>query len=159
MTTKIVDGVAVEMTAEEIAEFDASRTQYPPSTTLTEALERKRAALADLFRENRDGGTTVTISGTPIDLATTHAAQQELREVATKLASGGTQNAVTRSGVPIVFTSALADTCLAAVVDHHSDCNDAEYDHAVALNTLESADPATSPATVDAYDITTGWPA
>lgn len=126
---------------------------YLPSGTLSEAVTRKKQQLAEAFTDARDGGTTVTIDSTPVGLATTHDAQQELREVANRLSGGGTQKGVTRSGAPIVFTTALANACLQAVNDHHAACNAVEYDHLVAILVL------TTIAEVDAYDVTTAWPA
>lgn len=120
--------------------------------TLEEAKAQKLAFLSAKFRETRDGGTTVSISGNDVHITTTHAAQQELRELVTKLAGGGTQKGVTRSGAPVVFSEAIAQTCLDAVNDHHADCNTAEYDHTLAIAAL------TTKAAVDDYNIDTGWP-
>lgn len=125
---------------------------YPTSSTVDEARARKKLSLANAFSNARDAGATVTISGSAIFIATTHNAQQELREVMTRLSGGGTQKGVTRSGAPIVFTETIAQQCLDAVNDHHGTCNDNEYDHLItilALNTISE---------IDGYDVTTGWP-
>lgn len=125
---------------------------YVSSTSIDEAKERKRVLLSQTFQMNRDAGTSVLISGTNITMATTHNAQQELREVVARLAGSGTQKGVTRSGAPVIFTEAIAQQCLDAVNGHHGDCNDNEYDQLVAILAL------TTIAEIDAYDVTTGWP-
>ncbi len=125
---------------------------YVPSMTVEEAQSRKRALLSQTFQMNRDAGTLVLIGGTTVTMATNHNAQQELREVVSRLAGGGTQKGVTRSGAPVVFTEAIAQQCLDAVNDHHGACNDNEYDHLIAMLALISI------ADIDAYDVTTGWP-
>lgn len=126
---------------------------YPVSTTLEDAIERKRKLLSRTYRWKRDAGTAITIGGTPTVFATTPEARQELREMATLLGLLGSQKAVTRSGVPVVFDLVTASAALDAVNDHHAACNDAEYDHLVAILALATI------ADVDAYDVTTGWPA
>lgn len=126
---------------------------YRASTTLDEAIDRKKQVLANTFVRARDAGTVITVGATPIGVATSHDAQQELRELATRLSGGSVQKGVTRSGAPVLFTEAIAEACLTAVNDHHAACNEAEYDHLVAILAQ------TTIGEVDAYDVTTGWPA
>lgn len=125
---------------------------YLASSTVDEAHTRKKLSLANAFSNARDAGATVTISGSSIFIATTHNAQQELREVMTRLSGGGTQKGVTRSGAPVVFTETIAQQCLDAVNNHHGACNDNEYDHLVAILALNTI------VEIDGYDVTIGWP-
>lgn len=125
---------------------------YTPSTSVDEAHERKRMSLVGVFKNARDAGTTVKIAGSGISIATTHKAQQELRELVMHLAISGTQKGVTRSGTPIVFNEAIAKQCLGALNNHYEACNNNEYDHLVAILALNTI------TDIDAYDVTTNWP-
>ena len=129
-----------------------SANDYKASTTIQEAQERKQSVLSLTFKQKRDAGTPVTIGGLTVRMATTHDAQQELREVVSRLSGGGTQKGVTRSGAPVLFTPEIAQQCLDAVNSHHGACNDTEYDHLVAILALNTI------ADIDAYDVTTDWP-
>lgn len=146
----VVDGTTERDTYENGAVVPADT--YRASSTLEEAIDRKKQALASTFARARDAGTVITVGATPISVATSHDAQQELRELAHRLSGGSTQKGVTRSGTPLLFTEAITQQCLAAVNDHHAVCNEAEYDHLLAILAL------TTIAEVDAYDVSTGWP-
>lgn len=124
----------------------------PPSSTLEEASLRARQRLSESFQYHRNRGTEVTIDDVKVSLATTHTAQQELRELVLQLANGKIQKGVTRSGKPIVFTEAISRQCLEAINKHQQACNNSEYSHLVTLSAFSKI------ADIDEYDVTTGWP-
>ncbi len=108
----------------------------------------KRRITEDQYHPARDKG--VTVNGDLI--ATTNDARQELAAAVEKTAGGGTQKAVTRSGVPINLDTAGYAAVLAVVDAHRAACNDREHD----LYIL--ADAAATVADLRAIDIEAGWP-
>lgn len=115
------------------------------------ALERLRAR----FQTSRDAGTTVTLGGEAVPLATTPQAQGEIKSLKEYIAArpnGTTQAIRTRSGRCIDAGLAIAEAMHAAVEAHVSDAwtNDATLGAAIAA--------AETIAAIRAVDIEAGWP-
>ena len=149
MGTKIVNGVRVQQTPAEVDETAARNAEF---SSLNAVKGRKREALSRLFKTKRDAGTTASLGGVSVPLATTYESEQEISSVKDELKDGGTQKAVTRSGATITITLTIATAMLAAVRGHHINCRTVDYNHTLAINAL------TTVGEVEAYDITTGWP-
>jgi len=133
--------------------WDAStRAWVKTAKSLADLKAAKLDALSAKFRQERDKGTTITISSTDYAVGTTHDVRQELRDLREKVTPTGTQKIVTRAGAALTANLAIATALYNAVEAHIAACCANEYDHTVAINALDDEQDV-----ID-YDITTGWP-
>jgi hypothetical protein len=106
--------------------------------------------LRDKYRRVRDGGTMQTIGESSVLIATTLDARQEVEAMRDRLAdSGGTQKAMTRSGVVVTWTADMAVAILSAIDAHIATAT---------TNEATLAEKITSSDNPSEVDITTGWP-
>ena len=143
---KMVNGVRVQMTPAEEAQFEAERA---PSLAQLKAELRRRVKTRRLMAE--EAGVTV---GQNV-VETTAEFRLRLRELRDYLAENpGEQVPVRLANGRVVRVSAAQLTAAAkAIMQHIRDCMNAEADHLEAIDALADVPAA------QAYDASTGWPA
>lgn len=120
--------------------------------------ERKvylKTKITETFQARRNAGTTASIGGNDVAVATTHEAAVELARAISKIQRtnpAGTIPVVTRGKARVTLTGAIATTMLEAIEDHVALCQAREN----ALYGL--VDDAETHADLNAIDHTTGWP-
>lgn len=143
---KNVNGVRVQMTPEEEAEFEASR-----AIPLPQWKARLRMIVRTRRKLSEEAGATVGQN----TVETTQEFRQQLRELREWLADNpGQQVPVRLSNGKVVRVNAAQLTAASnAIRDHVRACMEAEAGH------LEAIDALANVAAAEQYDTTTGWPA
>ncbi len=111
-----------------------------------------KAAATTQYRGSAVAGTTVTVDGAPVRVETTHDARNEIAWAAARAAAGSPPEVVTRSGVRLIVTEAMAAAMLTAVDNHLAACLQREAD------LYAEIDAAATAEAVAAIDVTAGWP-
>ena len=118
--------------------------------TEKQALEQRAV---QLFRDVSNAGISIDLDGQSVEVATTHDARQELRELIDKLKSdGGVQKITTRSGRRIDADLDVAEALHDQVAEFISACRERESD---LIDQIRSAETM---AELNTIDINEGWP-
>jgi hypothetical protein len=116
------------------------------------AKARLKEQAAQRSRTERIAGTTLTVSGSSVPLATDWEAESSVQGVITYLGASGVLEAVTRSGHVLRWTPALAVAALSAIHYHHAAVHAREAEIVKAIDAASDLDELT------AIDINSGWP-
>ena len=143
---KIVNGVRMQMTPQEEADFEASRT--PSLAAIKEALSTAVSAHRRVLEE---GGITVGQRR----IATTREFRQQMRELRDWAQDNPGQQIPVRlaDGKVVRIGAAALAAAAQAIAAHVRACIEAEAAHLDAIAALPDV------AAARAYDVTTGWPA
>lgn len=141
--TKLVNGQTIEMSASEIAEFDAREAVF-------NSIDNQRLIKKQRTNEIKQAKLTGTIivSGMQISLDTDSKAIMALA----KTNSRATRKIHTHAGDRAILTTAQFDGLVAAIENYGQSVMDRAYDLSEAL------DAATTAQEIEAIDVTAGWP-
>lgn len=140
---KIVDGVVVDMTQEEI---DAIKAKYTADMARQGLVERISAY------DSSSAVNEFTYMGHPMWLDYDLRSRLRARLAADKMLGKATTK-VWYGGTPFVLDVDKAEQMLMAVESYSAECYDVTQTHLAAVQQLTSVDE------IDGYDYTTGYPA
>lgn len=126
-------------------------------TVLAKPLEQVKTMLkqevTQKFWQVADGGAEIELApGQSVVIETTHNAILEMNRLVARLSGGGTQKAVTRSGVRVEFDGTTAQAIQQAIENRQAQAYAREYDLHEAIDQAASVEAALQ------IDTDSGWP-